>query len=476
LPFVVPLLAACANWADDVAGPALPNTPLQANMSEQGGLTDRYIVVFRDDAPPGLANSLAAAAGATVHYTYEHALNGFAATIPAAALDGIARNPYVAYIEPDGIMSTTTTQSNATWGLDRIDQRDLPLSGTYTYDQTGAGVTVYIIDTGILYSHNEFGGRASFEYDAFGGNGADCHGHGTHVAGTVGGTTYGVAKAVSLKAVRVLGCSGSGSTSGVIAGVDWVGGHATGSAVANMSLGGGFSSSLNAAVANAVEAGVTFAVAAGNSRRNACNYSPASEASALTVASTTSSDSRSSFSNYGTCVDIFAPGSSITSAYYSSNTATATMSGTSMASPHVAGVAALYLDENPGASPAAVASAIIGSATPNKVTSAGTGSPNLLLYSLGGSVTPPDDDPPSTAPIALTANGYKEKGVQHADLSWSGATTATVDIYRDGALITTQGGSSYTDNVGAKGGGSYVYKVCNAGSQSVCSDLVTVTF
>lgn len=353
-------------------------------------MRDRYIVVFRNDVQNSSAatDQLISQFGGTVHYRYAHAIRGFAATLPAAAVAGIRNNPMVSLIEADGIMSTTATQTNATWGLDRIDQQALPLNGTYTYDQTGAGVTVYIIDTGIRYTHNEFGGRASKGYDAFGGDGSDCNGHGTHVAGTVGGAVYGVAKSVSLKAVRVLNCQGSGTNSGVIAGVDWVTANAVQPAVANMSLGGGAYSPLDQAVNNAVASGVTFAVAAGNESTDACTRSPARAASALTVGSTTSSDARSSFSNFGNCVDLFAPGSSITSAWSTSNTAITTISGTSMASPHVAGVAALYLDEFPGASPSTVNSAIVNNATANVVTNPGTDSPNRLLYSLFGGGTP----------------------------------------------------------------------------------------
>jgi aqualysin 1 len=358
----------------------------------------RYIVVFKDGVPAGAvdaaiaeaevaaaAESLDAAGGRQsleLHYRYESALVGFAASMPASSLQALEKNPNVAYIEPDQVITLSATQSPATWGIDRIDQRSLPLSNSYTYNYTGSGVTAYIIDTGILYSHNEFGGRASFGYDAFGGNGADCNGHGTHVAGTVGGSVYGVAKSVTLKAVRVLDCGGSGTTSGVIAGVNWVASHhaAGAPAVANMSLGGGASSSLDTAVNNAINDGVTFAVAAGNSNRDACRYSPARVAAALTVGATTSSDARASYSNYGSCLDLFAPGSSITSAWYTSSTTTNTISGTSMATPHVAGVAALYLQANPGASPATVGSAIVNNATTGKVTSAGRNSPNRLLF------------------------------------------------------------------------------------------------
>jgi len=356
----------------------------------------RYIVVFKDDVPAtavdgAIAEAAAAAAAESLdaaggrqalelHYRYESALLGFAASMPASSLQALQKNPNVAYIEADQVVTIDTIQAGATWGLDRIDQRALPLSKTYTYYNTGAGVTAYIIDTGINYNHTEFGGRASFEYDAFGGNGADCNGHGTHVAGTVGGSVYGVAKSVTLKAVRVLDCGGSGTTSGVIAGVDWVKTYAQKPAVANMSLGGGASTSLDTAVNNAINSGVTFAIAAGNSNRNACNYSPARVAAAITVGATTSTDARASYSNYGACLDLFAPGSSITSAWYTG--ATATISGTSMATPHVAGVAALYLQVNPGASPATVGSAIVGNSTLNAVINAGRSSPNRLLYSL----------------------------------------------------------------------------------------------
>nr|5WSL_A Chain A, keratinase [Meiothermus taiwanensis WR-220]5WSL_B Chain B, keratinase [Meiothermus taiwanensis WR-220]5WSL_C Chain C, keratinase [Meiothermus taiwanensis WR-220] len=275
------------------------------------------------------------------------------------------------------------TQTGATWGLDRIDQRTLPLSGTFTYSNTGSGVNAYIIDTGIRVSHSEFGGRATAVFDAIGDgqNGNDCNGHGTHVAGTVGGTVYGVAKSVRLYAVRVLNCSGSGSNSGVIAGVDWVRQNARRPAVANMSLGGGASSALDTAVNNAINAGITFALAAGNSNRDACQFSPARVTAGITVGATTSTDARASYSNYGSCLDLFAPGSSITSAWISSDTSTNTISGTSMATPHVAGVAALYLQSNPSASPATVRNAIVGNATSGVVSNAGRRSPNLLLYS-----------------------------------------------------------------------------------------------
>jgi subtilisin family serine protease len=294
----------------------------------------------------------------------------------------LSNDPRVIFVEQDSIMEANITQSNPPWGLDRIDQRDLPLSQTYSYTTTGAGVNVYIIDTGIRRTHTQFGGRAFIGFDAIGDgqNTNDCNGHGTHVAGTVGGSTFGVAKGVRLFAVRVLSCNGSGSNSGVIAGVNWVTSNHIDPAVANMSLGGGASTALDSAVRNSIAAGVTYAVSAGGSNTNAANFSPARVAEAITVGSSTISDARSSFSSFGSVVDIFAPGSSIPSAWFTSDTATATLSGTSMASPHVAGVAARILQGNPGASPATVRNEIVNNATLNRLTGIPTGTSNRLLF------------------------------------------------------------------------------------------------
>ena len=315
-------------------------------------------------------------------HVFQHAINGFSVEMTPEEAEALSQDYRVAFVEEDGVVTADATQNNPPWGLDRIDQRNLPLNAVYTFNWTGSGVRAYIIDTGIRTTHSQFGGRASNVFDAFGGNGADCNGHGTHVAGTVGGSTYGVAKSALLRGVRVLNCSGSGSNSGVIAGVDWVRNNHIAPAVANMSLGGGISSALDTAVNNLANAGVTIAVAAGNSNTNACNSSPARAANAITVGSTTTSDARSSFSNFGTCLDLFAPGSGILSSWFSSDTATATLSGTSMASPHVAGVAALYKQANPSASSTTIRNAIVNNATTNVVTNAGSGSPNRLLYSL----------------------------------------------------------------------------------------------
>jgi subtilisin family serine protease len=333
-------LAACGGEMTDqgaVEAESLGTTKAELRMAPVGkGIEGQYIVVFKDGADHG-AEALRAGVSPMHSYTI---IPGFAAKLNEAQLKGLLHNPNVAYIEQDAVVTLDATQSNPTWGIDRIDQRSLPLSRTYTYNSTASTVYAYIIDTGIYTSHSQFGGRASNVFDAFGGSGTDCNGHGTHVAGTVGSSTYGVAKSVRLRGVRVLNCSGSGTNSGVIAGMDWVRNNRINPAVANMSLGGGYSSTVNTAANNLANSGVFLAVAAGNSAANACNYSPASASSATTVGSTTSSDGRSSFSNYGSCVDIYAPGSSITSTWLSGSTRT--INGTSMASPHVAGVGALY--------------------------------------------------------------------------------------------------------------------------------------
>ncbi|MER6850072.1 S8 family peptidase [Streptomyces flaveolus] len=347
-----------------------------------------YIVVLKQDAPSarkGKAKNLTAQFGGSVRRTFTSAFNGFTVEAKATEARRIAADPSVAFVEQNSVEYADATQYSPTWGLDRIDQAKLPLSGSYSYSTTASNVTAYIVDSGIRITHANFGGRADYGYDFVDDDtiASDCNGHGTHTAGTVGSSTYGVAKGVNLVAVRVLDCSGSGTTANVIAGYDWVAANAQLLAVANVSIGGSASAAKDAAVAGMVDAGVTVAVSAGNDAVNACNQSPAREPSVITVASTTSADARSSFSNYGTCVDIFAPGSSITSLGYSSDTATAVKNGTSMATPHVAGAAALYLADHPSASPATVTAAIKSVATSGVVTSAGTGSPNLLLNVAG---------------------------------------------------------------------------------------------
>jgi len=369
-----------------------PQVEAQLTASAASGATvgaDDWIVVFKAGTtdPPGLARRLVAANGGSIRFTYSHAIRGFAGNLPPQSIEAIRANPNVAYVERDGLMQADV----GSWGLDRIDQRDLPLDSSYFASFDGSGVDVYIIDTGIDYATysggEQFGSRLDqirdHDFIDNDDDASDCHGHGTHVSGTVGSTGYGVAPGVTLIGVRVLNCQGSGTYAQVIAGIDYVAATATGPSVANMSLGGGYSSAVNDAVNNAVDQDrVVFAVSSGNSNADACGYSPASAASAITVNASTSSDARSSFSNYGTCTDIFAPGSSITSTIMGGGTQA--WSGTSMASPHVAGVAALLLQELGDASPGTVWTAMQQRATPDKISGAGSGTPNLLLYSGDG--------------------------------------------------------------------------------------------
>lgn len=536
--------------------------------------TGTWIVTLRDGIEPGAAAvSLSRAYGGRVGYVYDDALNGFSFRGSQAAATALSSNPNVILVEADAEVWVDTTQMSATWGLDRIDQQGLPLSGTYSYERTGSGVTAYVIDSGIRFSHAEFAGRAIAGIDLVGDgqNGNDCNGHGTHVAGTIGGSTYGVAKNVTLVSVRVFGCSGGSTWETIIAGIDWViAHHASGPAVANMSLGGGASSSVDTATNNLINDGVATAVAAGNGnvigrQADACNYSPARVPAAMTVSATDSTDTKASWANYGACVDWFAPGVSITSAWYTSNTATNTISGTSMATPHTAGVAALYLESAPTSSPGQVRDAIFANTTKDIVSSSSTAN-NDLLYSgfIGAGGGGGVDTTPPAAPTGLTAtagdaqvaldwsdntegdlaqyhvyrgtalggpytglavlaagasqytdssvmNGttyyyvvtasdasgnesahsneasatpaaaggftlsvstYKVKGVKHADLVWSGASSSQVDIWRDGALVSTTANDGEHTDTGSKGGGSYTYKVCEAGTTTCSNEAV----
>jgi subtilisin family serine protease len=383
---------------------SLPVTSMaDADQDESEG---SYIVVMRSsDDLDGEEVEISRSGGRT-EKRFSRAINALSVKVKHSEAGRIRNNPKVLFVELDQPMYALDTQSpSPSWGLDRIDQRTLPLNSTFTASAKGAGVNAYIVDTGISSTHVDFTGRMSAGFSSIiDGNGTnDCNGHGTHVAGTTAGSTFGIAKSATLIPVRVLDCIGSGTTSGVIAGLDWIVGHHTAGtpAVANMSLGGGASAALDAAVQNVINDGVVMAVAAGNDGLNACNYSPARAANAITVGSTTSTDARSTFSNTGTCVDIFAPGSSITSAWIGNTTAISTISGTSMAAPHVAGVAAVLIGRFPTSTPAQIATMLRTSATPNVVTSAGTGSPNYLLYldPVGGPIVAP---PPPT-PVAPSA-------------------------------------------------------------------------
>jgi subtilisin family serine protease len=420
-------LAACGPEAEEATQDNTVNLITSRKfLRAQEAVRGEYIVVLNESQGisaanvEATANEMALAHGGQRMRTFGHALRGFSVKMTEAQARALAADPRVKYVEENGVVRLNASQSGATWGIDRVDQRNLPLNSTYNYNVNGTGVHAYIVDTGVFLTHQEFTGRMGNGHDAVtaGGTANDCNGHGTHVAGTVGGTTYGLAKNVTIHPVRVLDCGGSGTYEGVIAGIDWVTANHQSPAVANMSLGGGASQAVDDATTNSIASGVVYAVAAGNDNGDACTKSPARTPNAITVGSTTNTDARSSFSNYGTCLDIFAPGSDITSAWHTNSSATNTISGTSMASPHVAGAAALYLQRYPSSTPQQVRDALVNNGTPGVVTDAKTGSPNVLLYS--AFVPPPDGGGDTVAPTAaITAPA--------AGASIVGSTTLTAD-------------------------------------------------
>ncbi|MEV4535711.1 S8 family peptidase [Asanoa sp. NPDC049518] len=479
------------------AAPAVAADP-SGVVRRAGGSTavaDSYIVVLKDSAVAptavdGKAKTLTVRLGGTVRHIFRNALRGFEVQASAAQAKKIAADPSVAYVEQNHTVRAYGTQTNPpSWGLDRIDQRNLPLNQSYTYPNTAGNVHAYIIDTGVRTTHQEFGGRATSGFDAIdGGTADDCHGHGTHVAGTVGGSTYGVAKGVQIVAVRVLNCAGEGTDAQVIAGIDWVAANAVKPAVANMSLGGDASAALDTAVNGAINTGITFAVASGNGdifgrRLNACNFSPARVPAAITVGATQINDAAASFSNYGNCVDILGPGVNITSSWSTSNTATNTISGTSMATPHVAGAAALLLSSNPSWTNQQVRDYLVTNSTPNVVTNPGTDTPNQLLFIKDA---PPASDfgvvlaPPSGAVLvggsATVAIGINSTGpTQSVALTASGLPTGATASF-DPATVTSGGSSTLTIATSAgTPAGTYPVTVTGTGTSGTRSATYTLT-
>jgi subtilisin-like proprotein convertase family protein/subtilisin family serine protease len=474
-------LAAVLVAGSAAIGSAASAAPAEGSILRAGGPTavsGSYIVVFKNDGVSAStvdteSAKLATAHGGRVGLTFRHALRGVELNVSEAAARKIAALPNVKYVQQNHTVTIQGTQApTPSWGLDRIDQRALPLNNSFTYPNTGTGVKSYIIDTGIRTTHGDFGGRAVWGTNTTGdGQNTDCNGHGTHVASTTGGTTYGVAKATALVAVKVLNCAGSGTYAGVIAGIDWVtADHAAGApAVANMSLGGGFDQAVNDAVTASIADGVSYAIAAGNDTgANACNVSPASTPNAITVGSTTNTDARSSFSNIGTCLDIFAPGSAITAAWNTSDSATNTISGTSMATPHVAGAAALVLNTNPTWTPLQVRNFLVDNATNGVVTSPGTGSPNKLLYVVNA---PPSQD--YNATISPAAGSTNAGGSLTATVS----TTTTVGAPQPISLSATGAPAGVTVSfspASITSGGSSTVSIATTSSVSAGTYAITI--
>ena len=380
---------------------------VRADQDESEG---SYIVVMRSSGDLATEEAAIANTGGRTEKRFSHVINALSVKVKQSDVSRLRNDPNVLYVEQDQTAYVLGSQTSPpSWGLDRIDQRTLPLNSNFTTTADGTGVDVYVVDTGINSTHIDFGSRVRAGVSTVTGDTGstnDCYGHGTHVAGTIAGTTFGIAKSATLIPVRVMNCLGTGSYTDIIDGLNWIiADHvATKPAIVNMSIGGGVSKALDDAVQGVINDGIVVAVAAGNSSTDACNSSPSRAPNAITVGATGNTDAKASYSNTGTCLDIFAPGSNITSDYIGSNTATALMSGTSMATPHVAGVAAVLFGRYPASTPTQIAAMLRTSATPNVVLSAGTGSPNYLLYldPLGGPiVAPPPPTPPT--PVAPSA-------------------------------------------------------------------------
>ncbi len=470
-------LAAAAMVTATSAAPALgqvtdrPSVVRDAPRRASAPIPNRFIITVAPRTDPG---TVAFAAGISADRVYRRVLNGFVANLSDLARNRLLNDYRVVRIEQDRqVFMSVATKS---WGLDRVDQRALPLNNSYTGTGTGLGVSAFVVDSGIRFDHTMFGGRAVRGIDVIndGRNGNDCNGHGTHVAGTIGGGGgYGVAPDVTLVSARVLNCEGSGSVSGILYALDWIGNNARRPAVVNMSLGGGISLSLDDGVNWLVANGIPVVVAAGNDNVDACGQSPARAGSALTVGATGNTDGRASFSNFGSCVDLFAPGVSITSAYKNSSTSTAQMSGTSMAAPHVAGRVALLLEANPTMTSSSVANAVLSTSTTGVVGNV-AGSPNRLLYT-GDAVAPPPPPPASSEPLSTITTTlsvrYALNGQPVVAVRWSGAATTYVDIYRNGVKIINTPNDGVWSERPPKG--THRYKVCNSAS-SVCSPEVSL--
>jgi subtilisin family serine protease len=423
---------AMTSTAVAIGGTASAAGPQILDAGGPTAIANSYIVVLKDTRAP-VREAASRLAGAKVGSVWEHALRGFSISASESEALRIAADPAVAYVTQDHTVRLLDTQPNPpSWGLDRIDQRNLPLDLSYTYPNTASNVHAYIIDTGIRISHSDFGGRASYGFDFIDNDAIadDCHGHGTHVAGTTGGTSFGVAKGVQLVAVRVLNCAGSGSFTQVIGGIDWVTANAIKPAVANMSLGAaGTNAAMETAVTNSINSGVAYAIAAGNSASDACNFTPARTPAAITLGATDITDNRASFSNFGTCLDLFAPGVSITSAWITSDNATNTISVTSMASPHAAGAAALILGTNPGFTPQQVRDAMVATATPGVVGNPGVGSPNLLLF-VAGDIPPPTCTGTNDTNVAIPDNDVEVfSSITISGCPGNARATSTVEVH-----------------------------------------------